>query len=239
MLEKFKALNEEWLKIQKMKVKDRPRIVYPKNMLDKLLPIFAKQKLKGNEAGLVSASTTIDAIEDKQVMEALKFVYNVNRGELIEGTINHDPLLGTFTPIFMYAHKLYHNVTYDQWDKTDKFINYILGRNLEPILEVKNEPVFNMQEERAKALTYKSGIKAGKMESLISNKMNTQALELVPKIAKYMYLQTWLANASVRNEESMILDPLNWGGVPEAVDEKVEIKKKNTVRKKVRNNFWV
>jgi hypothetical protein len=47
----------------------------------------------------------------------------------------------------------------------------------------------------------------------------------LPKIAIMMILQIWLANASLRDPSSMILDPENWDGLPRAIDSVVPSKK--------------
>ena len=42
-----------------------------------------------------------------------------------------------------------------------------------------------------------------------------------PVAAMYMYLQIWLANSQLRDKEAMILDPVNWGNIPDAWDTEI------------------
>ncbi len=73
------------------------------------------------------------------------------------------------------------------------------------------------------------------MDKLTSYKMNLRSeafTNKVPKIARYMLLQTWIANVELRHVEAMILDPLDWDHVPDAVDEKVQESKPEVKIKK-------
>lgn len=175
----------------------------------------------------------------------LGFLYYMPRGKLIKGTQVKTPRLGAFTPLAMYAHKLHHNVKYSSWDVKDKYFKFFLGKFLEPLINVRTVPLTiplldtnDIVNNRKAALTYKSGPKTGSMGKLTEYKCNIDHLEVgefedsedytngvaefpLPKIAIQMVLQTWLANVQVRDPSSMILDPVNWDRVPDALDAKV------------------
>ena len=119
----------------------------------------------------------------------------------------------TLTPLVMYAFKLYRNVAYSAWDRST--ISSVVAPALveamlfDKVVEVTPE----LQEE---ALTYKTGAKAGTKE-LSTNYKLTLPLSYrqldMPKLAGYMYLQTWCAHPTIRSS-AMILDPLDWDNMP-------------------------
>jgi len=189
--------------------------------------------------GLISASLMADnmpesidtgngTITGTNLRNLVLVLYFTPRSGLIKKMVSN-PELASLTPLVLYAFKLYHNINYEEWDKTDPKLKFFLGKFLESILSDNAiDPQLSVQEIielRGHGLTYKTGKKAGQQASLVSNKMNFNVLHgnLVPKVTMYMYLQTWLANVSCRNTNSMILDPFNWDNVPEAVDQGIDV----------------
>ena len=157
------------------------------------------------------------------VFRLIMFIYYAKRGDLIHGTQNKNPTLASLTPIFMYAHKLYNDIPYSRWDAKDDYMPQSLGRTLEPILKIDKLPDpkdYDLVETRNEALTYKSGKRAGELSPITGYKCNIRRIGEIdlPNIAMFMILQLWIANASLRNENSMILHPINWGEVPVPFD---------------------
>lgn len=178
----------------------------------------------------------------------LGFLYYIPRGKLMKTSMIKAPKLGGLTPLAMYAHKLYHKVPYSSWYAGDKAIKWFIGRSLEPIAVMKAQnvivPLLNDGEflaNRKTALTHRSGSKFGQMAKLTEYKCVIDHLEVkefedsepepyqdltedgmtkfyLPKIAIQMVLQLWLANASLRDTHSMILQPHNWDLPPDAKD---------------------
>jgi hypothetical protein len=205
------------------------------SFVDHTLPILASVKLEYT-AGKVSSLDTFTGITDTKtietpngtiassnVLQLIRLLYFTKRGGFISASQIRKPRLATFTPLMLYAHKLYNEVPYSAWDRSDKRMYLFLGNTLDLILEVDSLPdltIDKLLEYRKEALTYKSGAREGKMEQAFNYKCGVKFIEdiaySIPVIQ--MMLQLWLAHSSVRNTESMILDPLDWDNVPEALD---------------------
>ena len=238
---KFKDWNENILKDKNWNPPVNKSI-----FLEEQLHPLSEIPLVKNASGKYDATLILQNLKDTQETETIQrisFLYHINRSKIMPVQTKF-PRLGALTPLALYAHKLYNDITYESWDKSSPHLKYFLGRNLEGILTIK-EPITLLHADilalRAKALTYASGAKAGEMAELTSNKFN--ATELIYKkltcggskaknenIGR-MLLQLWLANAAVRQEGVMILDPFSWDKVPEAIDEVVKVPEKREIDK--------
>lgn len=224
------------------KIKWKPP--FSDSFLDHCLPILASIKLE-TRAGKISSEDTFLSLKNEgsittpnglmaasNVMQLIRMLYFTKRSHLVSGSQIRDSRLATFTPLMLYAHKLYNDVPYSSW-LHDKSIHYFLGTTLDLILEVKKLPDITLDqliEHRKVALTFKTGVKQGKQEQAYNYKCaidNINGFPL-PRPVIMMMLQLWLAHASVRNtyhsedgklQSSMILDPLDWDHVPNAIDE--------------------
>jgi len=160
-----------------------------------------------------------------------------------------DPTYGKMTPLVMYAFKLHHNIGYEQWSKAEidkPFLYLFMGNALAPLVDLdENEFIefmsvgdffsLDLKNERSRHLRYATGKNAGQCAALTTYKIssknkracirithineNMESELVLPEIAIQMILQLWIAHSSVRNVNSMILDPFNWGNVPSALDE--------------------
>ena len=204
--------------------------------LNHVLPILASIPLLRNESNKIDADKILTMLNTDNIIETpngkmtgrnirflIGFLYQQPRGSLIKGAQIKSSTLASLTPLVLYANKLYNDVKYSEWERSAPSMNIMLGYTLQPILEVTS-PLALTQDEvlelREQALTFKTGAKKGTMSSLITYKMNINKINEVEysKIPLFMYLQIWLANAEVRNIDSMILDPFDWDNVPEALD---------------------
>lgn len=227
-------LKEECIK-SKTKFDPSFQITNPTTFLTQALVVFAHVTLVRVD-GIISMKATIDALPTKittpngfitkdNFKALIVLLYYINRSFFIRKMID-EPTLGSFTPLFMYAHKLYHNVPYQEWDKKDPLIHFALGKFLEDVMKNAPKERIDIKEHlvsyRQIALTYLSGKKKGKMEGLLAYKMplnlKLQSGGTLYKKVSYMLLQTWICNAAVRDSAAMILDPWNWDLVPTALD---------------------
>jgi hypothetical protein len=173
---------------------------------------------------------------------AIMFIYEAPRS-MLQPKMTQNARWGTLTPIFLLAAKEHCGYAYDDWDKSDPKLKYLLGYGLEGVLDFPDPPLSRdnpemlvnpccqfdaggVREARINALSYKSGAKAGQMEKLTSHKMNFWGYD-GPKCVQYMFLQTWLAHYSIRTDD-MILDPYNWDNKPDSYDLTPEDEPKTT-----------
>lgn len=211
------------------------------SFLDHTLPIFATVKLQYTN-GKVSATDTFNSLLEHEmittpngemfapnILQLIRLLYFTKRGDYILGSQIRSSRLASFTPLFLYAHKLYNDVPYSSWDKEDPRMFVFLGTVLEEIIrkdfEVPNLSADQIVAHREAALTFKTGQKAGTMEKPYNYKCAINEINglQLPRTAIMMILQLWLANSAVRNTSSMILDPLDWDNVPEAHDVTVDL----------------
>lgn len=216
-------LIKDWLDNAKMDANWKPEI--SADWLEKQLIKLKEVPLISNPAGLYSAKLAIKQMKQDNIelVNLVGFLYYINRSALIPSQTKN-PRLGALTPLVMYAHKFYNDIPYSAWAREVE-LAYFLGRGLESLLEVK-EPIIISDDEKIKlrvtALTTKT---TQEMQAANSYKFNVITINDTKYSGKNnigrMLLQTWLANGTLRDIESMILDPFDWDLVPDALDEKV------------------
>lgn len=207
---------EDWLIALDQDTKWRPNI--SEDFLECQLHLLSQIPLIKNNTGKYDATLMLTELkkQDINVVRLISFLYRCNRSNMIKSQ-TAQPRLGSLTPLVLYAHKLYNRVEYNEWDKKSPHIKFFLGRPLECILQVTTPITLTHDfviELRKEALG--EGATTGyRIKKFTYNKINYSSMTVLGR----MLLQTWLANVSIRNEESMILDPWDWEKVPEAVDE--------------------
>ena len=216
---------------------------YKDDFLNHCLPLFASIPLKRNADNLISAADSLlpywkddtltiktpnGKMNGRNLINLMSFVYRVNRSKFLTQAMTKAPRFGTFTPLPMYAHKLYNDVSYGEYARVDDiWTRLMLGNTfLAEIVTVESNPKIlpsKLRELRKAALTYSSGVNKGKEAKITLNKMRVKSINGTPYpvAAMYMYFQVWLANGQLRDKEAMILDPVNWGNVPDAWDAEI------------------
>jgi hypothetical protein len=186
----------------------------------------ANLPFQGEPGEMISSTNTYEKMKnDFLALRILKLWYDVPRSKLIAVALTHKDArqYSSVVPLFMSAFKLYDDVGYEKWDKSDKMLKYFLGKSLEGLTDLPEGwtgPDDTMQE-RVLLQTYSTGTKSGETEPPTSYKLNraTWYAEGVAHndIIARMVLQTWLFNTIYRND-LMILDPWDWDSMPEAID---------------------
>lgn len=210
-----------------------------KDFLHHCIPILGAIPLKRLENGKISPSLTYANLTDISVntpngsiagsviQDMLSVLYDVNRSSWIKGAMTKNALLGSLTPLPMYAQKLHNNVKYEEWSKTDTHIGLFLGKALsngfKNLPENRGEYTKeNILKNRILALTKKASPVMGNITSYVccSRSFIYEEGKAVPlgQFCLRMVLQLWIANASIRKPDAMILDPWNWDATPEALD---------------------
>lgn len=179
-------------------------------------------KLVLNDNGKVSAGLTIRQAED-QLKHAAKIAYTSPRSSLLTIPAAKNPRYASLTPLLMLAHKEKDGVLYEDWDKEDEYIHFALGPYLGQLLQdsilefdITTQDIAKLRVEylgEGKPVTGYTGrkidipIDEGIKVSLMGSKAYSKIL-----------LQVWIAHASLRVPNVMILDPWHWDNVPEAFD---------------------
>lgn len=128
----------------------------------------------------------------------------------------------SLVPLIPYAHRLKTGTLYSAWDPQE--IAFVVNEDLaEGMLyrpaEGQEWPSREqILEERTQCLTFSTGKDAGKVRSPLSSfkLYSTQGtcFEGIPHCAQIMMSQIWVAHPENRTKY-MVLDPLDWDGVPE------------------------
>lgn len=128
--------------------------------------------------------------------------------------------ISPLVPIILAGMKQNKDIKYSQWSREG-----IAGLVYKPLAEAMTCVVpallgSEIAEIRRIALTDNTGKRAGIMNNPATstklNRIGESPLKDLPKLAKYMVLQTWCAHPSNRNKNA-ILDPSSWDDVPNAV----------------------
>lgn len=202
--------------------------------VENCMTLFSKVTLVKNENGLYSAKQTIDAITDISIEDSntrdisgTKYL-TITRNMIIDyiwifrnltpskiGSTKYPALV----PVFLYAHKLYNNIEYDQWDWNEVEIRVLTSLFLlTAMVNASKVPSLNELGINKKELR----------EQLLPNVPYTAwpLKQLSFEHDGYFYdkellimeLQLWKANVNTRDEEKFILDAYNPSNIPAPLD---------------------
>jgi len=135
-----------------------------------------------------------------------------------KGNQQYKSVINPLVPIILAGFKKYQGINYSEWNPVG--LEALLDTELAKLVGV-TVPELSVSELialRNTAITDKTGSRSGIPNNPATctklNHLGDTALGHLPKLAKYMVLQTWAAHPSNRNEY-MILNPNNWDNVPE------------------------
>ena len=226
----FEQMNNfEHAKKAKLTIPINPYKLLPSTFCASLVTDLKRIKLVYNDKNLVATKATLTGITDPQLGAAAKIAFSMPRSSLLTVIAAKNPRYASLTPLLMLAHKEKDKIMYEQWDKEDEFIKYALGPYLACLVqdEISKVKLTNIEATRrhyigeGKPLTGYTG----KMTEVPSDKVGLVFRLPGSKAYSKMILQTWIAHASLRIPNVMILDPWNWDNVPEPfdVETKVEV----------------
>lgn len=218
------------------------------NLLMRNINLLRKEvkPIKGDN-GLYSATKTLDNT-DPFVKPLIRIWGQIDRSKILGDLKTDRYRYYSLTPVLMYLMREEHNIKYSQWDRSDPKLIFFLGKflqkiefgmqgNTEGILEFESRKYPSKEElkyYRQQALTVK---KTQELKPLNSYKPNNYQFKDIPIDLNYILLQTWIANAALRVEESMILDWWDWDNIPKAYDTKIDLTTNITPLRK-ENSIW-
>lgn len=214
--------------------------------IDEVIERFATIPLVYNENNKISAIQTFNQLKeaDEELFYLLLFMsaYPRRAGIILDGE-----RYCSLVPPLMSAHKEFHDVMYEDWDKKDKGISLAVGLTLwhdiknylVPIKDLDNK----LADLRKPNMFVKSGTNKGNPKNLLSNawaNMRYGEGKWIPGKSLTLCIkgQFWKANVKARNKY-MILDTTNWDNIPKAFDEYHEESKeqKGKVNKTVQKSM--
>lgn len=135
-----------------------------------------------------------------------------------KGSQQYKSVINPLVPIILAGFKKFQGIKYSQWNPVG--IEVLLDPELAKLVGVQVPDIAQSEiiALRNTALTDKTGPRMGIPNNPATctklNHLSDTAIGHLPKLAKYMVLQTWAAHPSNRNEY-MILDPNDWDNIPE------------------------
>lgn len=186
-------------------------------LLDQIVAEFARHKINalgsgGTISGVQYLKDNLDPKSERD-MGIYRFLMMDARSEYLDkmGT-GEAKKYCTLVPLILYAHKLYNNIDYSQWERES--LHYVVNESLceamltetpqlstERLLELRNIGLAQAGKSRSPTSTYS-----------LYHLGNTELGEC-SGLVKIMLCQTWAAHPSNRTKY-MILDPMNWDKMP-------------------------
>jgi hypothetical protein len=135
-----------------------------------------------------------------------------------KGNQQYKSVINPLVPIILAGFKKFQGINYNDWslDGLEVLLDPELGKLVGvTVPELSHSELIAL---RNTAITDKTGSREGIPNNPATctklNHLGDTALGHLPKLAKYMVLQTWAAHPQNRNEY-MILDPNNWDNTPQ------------------------
>jgi hypothetical protein len=183
-----------------------------------LLAYFGSWTPVMGENGLYSGSKTLNQNATTDWARGVSMFSLGSRTNIFNkaprGTPQYSSVISPLVPIILAGFKKYQNIDYSKWSKHDLYwiVDYDLydamtsvppdGLSKTDLLTLRNT-----------GLTDISGPRAGKVQNAVTcaklNHLATTAIGALPRLAKYMVLQTWCAHPDNRTAYT-ITNPLDW-----------------------------
>jgi chorismate mutase len=190
-----------------------------------MLAYFGGWKAVRDENGLYSAALTWDANtrlrEDYFALGSALLATSARTNffkDAPKGNQQYKSPINPLVPIILAGFKKYQGIKYSEWNLVG--LDMLLDPELAKLVGV-TVPDISQSELialRNTAITDKTGPRQGIPNNPATctklNHLGDTAIGHLPKLAKFMVLQTWAAHPSNRNEY-MILDPNSWDNIPE------------------------
>lgn len=186
-------------------------------LLDQIVAEFSRHKLNnlgsnGTISGLQYVKDNLDP-KSQRDMGIYRFIMMDARSSYLDKMGNGEAKkYCTLVPLILYAHKLYNNIEYSQWER--ETLHYVVNESL---CEAMLTETPQLSTERLLELRSIGLMQAGKPRSPVTTyslyHLGNTEIGDCPGLVKIMLCQTWAANPSNRTKY-MILDPMNWDKMP-------------------------
>ena len=190
-----------------------------------LLAYFGTWKAVQDDTGKFSAPLTWDAntrLREDYFALGSGLLATSARGNFFKdapkGSQQYKSPINPLVPIILAGFKKFQGIKYGAWNPIG--LEMLLDPELSKLVGVTVPEIAHsdLLALRNTAITDKTGPRQGIPNNPATctklNHLGDTAIGHLPKLAKYMVLQTWAAHPSNRNEY-MILDPNNWDVIPE------------------------
>lgn len=187
-----------------------------------LISAFGEWKAVQNVEGKYDALATLTAnISDPHNFGLWRLALNPLSSlfaKAPKGFRQYNSPINPLVPVILAGFKQSQNIAYSDWAKEG--LEWLVPAQLlqAMLCSVPQLSVSERLELRNTAVTDKTGPRAGKLNDVATciklNHLTGSAIDHLPKLSKYMILQTWCGHPSNWNKYS-IVDPSNWDTKPD------------------------
>ena len=193
------------------------RVVYP-NFLFNVIPLLSRLVPEKSDANPTKYSATklLKSLSAKE--KALyKFVTTTNYSKMSKTPQIREPSVSSAVPLILLAYKQNYNVSYNSWDRTDPWLEFLLPEKLRWLVSPLGVSI-NLESRELLLSEFLTEQKSGVVQPRTAYKLSkTSSTEFnrLPAYQRMMLLQTWLYAPDIAHE-NMITDILDWDRPPEA-----------------------
>lgn len=194
------------------------KLVYP-NFLYNVIPLLSRlvPEKSDSDPTKYSATKLLKSLSAKE--KALyKFVTTTNYSQISKTPQIREPSVSSAVPLILLAYKQNYNVSYNSWDRTDPWLEFLLPEKLRWLCHVVDYEieVQDLELLLSEFLTeQKSGIVQPRTAYKLS-KTSSSEFNRLPAYQRMMLLQTWLYAPDIAHV-NMITDILDWDRPPDTV----------------------
>jgi hypothetical protein len=172
-------------------------------------------KLKDSEYNVEGVRFT-----GSRVIDFYKLFYYEDTKTYMKASQTAEPNWSSAVPIIMYMYKLQHNISYEEWDKSDPYLKRLLGKKLEWLVDssisIPDWSDEELQEIQLVSLTTAAtGVVRSVKSHIIAKRTGDEDFDNLPRLARFMLAQIWLYSLPVRTS-AMITNHKNWDKFPPA-----------------------
>lgn len=196
-----------------------------------LFPIIASSKpLKGS--GGYSASSVFEYLNNRDTVDYVNgtvktdtikayifMLHSMTTSTYLKPSQGKCTELSCAVPLALYAFKHQYDIKYMEWDHEDPLFARLVPKGLDWAIraELPKYSIDEVRELRNRVLLERS---SGTLKPLTAYKMeksNDPQFDALPKLARFLLLQTWIYNPALRSP-NMVTDVENWDNVAPAID---------------------
>lgn len=186
-------------------------------LLDQLVAKFSTHKLNslgsgGTISGLEYLKQNLNP-KDPKIMGMYRFLMLDSRSDYLEKMGSGDnKKYCTLVPLILYAHKLYHEVPYSQWER--ETLEYVVN---DALCEAMLTEIADIEPQRLLELReiglQQAGTRRNPQSTYSLYRLGDTELGNYNALVKIMLCQTWAAHPTNRTKY-MVLDPHRWDTMP-------------------------
>lgn len=186
-------------------------------LLDQLVAKFSTHKInslgsEGKISGLEYLKQNLNP-KDPVIMGMYRFLMIDTRSDYLEKmNAGENRKYCTLVPLILYAHKLYNDVPYSQWER--ETLHYVVN---DALCEAMLTEVPQIEHDRLIELReiglMQQGTRRNPQTTYSLYRLGDSELNDTNTLVKVMVCQTWAAHPTNRTK-FMVLDPMNWDSMP-------------------------